>query len=62
LVDRVWSGTSTVSSRGEDRQRCGYVRVRVGGWLAQDHLGDVDERLGLFSTGAGLGRGEGNNP
>jgi hypothetical protein len=48
--------------RGEDRQGRGHLRVRLGGWLAQDHLGDVDERLGLGATGAGLGESAGSDP
>jgi hypothetical protein len=57
MTNRIGGG-----DRGKDRQGRGHVRVRMGGWLAQDHLGDVDEGCGLFSTGAGLGGGAGNNP
>ena len=48
--------------RGEDRQGRGHVGVSLGSWLVQDHLGDVDEGLGLFATGAGLGGRAGSDP
>ena len=47
--------------RGEHCQGCGHVGVRLGGWLAQDHLCDVDECLGLFATSACFGGGAGSD-